>query len=717
MSTPALPTRIRKLEENVINRIAAGEIILRPANALKELLENSFDAGATQIKVTVKEGGIKGLVIQDNGCGINKEDLPILCERFTTSKIRDFEDLSSLSTFGFRGEALASISHVANFSVTTKTKDSECAWTATYTDGKMKSLNPAAGNDGTLMVIEDLFYNIPSRLKTLKSASEEYSQILSMVTKYAVHKTNLAISVKKANASPDLATSISWTKQQAIGNIYGANLGKELLSIEAQDDGLGLKSANGWISSANFAAKKATWLWFVNDRLVSSTIFQRAFAAFYSSILPKGSHPFVYLSLQIDPEKVDVNVHPTKKEVRFLDEEEIVEVVLKAVEEAFEKSKSSRGFKVQTLLQPKERPAEPWTPKASTSTFGKAAPNKQVRTSPTTQTLDGIYRPLARTNANSPSAAAQIFGAPSTSSTPRPTKRRRLSPADENMETRDSDMDIREEEGEGAARYEIMSLKISESKCNLTSVKVLRDAVSEGEEPELTTIIRNHTFVGIVDLTDGTALLQHGKKLYLLRYFRFAEELFYQLGLRQFGTFGRLKLQPAPSVASLLELAIRAQKGPIEKAGLTTEQVLRETTQILGSEQRRGMLHEYFSLEIDNEGNILSLPILLPGYTPNLDKLPLFLLRIAAEVEWYDEELCFTGFLRELSFLYSPTPLFSSRSDASTSQKEEDPPWEIEHLLFKALKMYFVAPKTLRELDLLVELTSLESLYKTFERC
>ncbi|MDN6194810.1 MAG: DNA mismatch repair endonuclease MutL, partial [Alkalibacterium sp.] len=204
--------KIKHLDTSVVNRIAAGEIIVQPANALKELLENSIDAKSTMIDILIKDGGLKLLQISDNGHGINRDDMSLLCERFTTSKLSKFEDLESIATYGFRGEALASISHIARLSVITKTRLSRLAHKAYYLNGKLTNANfkagvsnvepkPIAGKDGTQIIVEDLFYNVPSRLKTLKSKNDEFSKILDVIGRYAVHTEGVGFSCKKFGES------------------------------------------------------------------------------------------------------------------------------------------------------------------------------------------------------------------------------------------------------------------------------------------------------------------------------------------------------------------------------------------------------------------------------------------------------------------------------------------------------------------------------------
>ncbi|KAI5297436.1 DNA mismatch repair protein, partial [Ascosphaera atra] len=358
------PRKIQALDPDVVNKIAAGEIIIAPMHALKELIENAVDAGATSLEILVKEGGLKMLQITDNGHGIDRNDLPILCERFTTSKLKAFEDLSTIGTYGFRGEALASISHIAHLTVTTKTSTSSCAWRAHYADGKLVPAKPGqspdpkptAGRTGTQITVEDLFYNVPTRRRAFRSASEEYAKILDVVGRYAVHCSHVAFSCKKfGDAGVSISTASGSDTVDCIRQIYGSSAAGELMKIGAEDSKLGFK-ARGYVSNANYQAKRTTVLLFINHRSVESTAVKRAIEHSYSTFLPKGGHPFAYIDLEIEPQRVDVNVHPTKREVNFLNEDEIIELICSEIRKELAAVDTSRSFMTQTLLPGVARP-------------------------------------------------------------------------------------------------------------------------------------------------------------------------------------------------------------------------------------------------------------------------------------------------------------------------------------------------------------------------
>ncbi|GAB1865171.1 DNA mismatch repair protein Mlh1 [Camponotus japonicus] len=345
------PAKIRKLDEIVVNKIAAGEIIQRPANALKELIENSLDAKATNIQITTKEGGLKLLQIQDNGTGIRKEDMDIVCERFTTSKLQKFEDLSALTTFGFRGEALASISHIALLTITTKTADEKCAYKASYINSKLKAPPaPCAGNQGTIITIENLFYNVATRRKALSNPSEEFNKITEIVMKYAVHNPTVGFTLKKhGESSAQVRTPHNSTKQSNIRILYTNSVARELLEVELNDDTYKFKM-QALVTNANYTNKRMMMLLFINNRLVDSSSIRKMLEEIYSVYLPKKAHPWCYISLDINPQNIDVNVHPTKHEVRFLHEDAIIERMKFALDERLAGNSASRTFYLQARL-------------------------------------------------------------------------------------------------------------------------------------------------------------------------------------------------------------------------------------------------------------------------------------------------------------------------------------------------------------------------------
>ncbi|KAI0711182.1 DNA mismatch repair protein MutL [Cerioporus squamosus] len=748
--SPPGPRPIRRLQESVINRIAAGEIIHRPASALKELIENSLDAGATSIKVTVKDGGMKLLQIQDNGCGIRKDDLPILAERFTTSKLSTFSDLKRLSTYGFRGEALASISYVSNLTVVTKTRVDTCAWKACYSDGALTPAKagttadpkPCAGNDGTTITVENLFYNTPTRLSALRGSSEEYARIVDVVSKYAIHNPNVSFTCKKVGTpSPDVSTPSSSTTVQAIRLLYGQTLAKELLHATAsstdkkgakasgspveqvddddEDDDMGEDteawSAEAHFTNANYQSKKMTLLLFINHRLVESSRIKKALEAAYNGVLAKGASPFVYLSLQIDPRSVDVNVHPTKKEVHFLNEDAIIERLADVIQQALIGQSQSRVFEYQTLLtggiaEPVvaqkakgKRKAQPdddaddaeggglqeaspdgseIAPGASQSAKRKVYSYQKVRTSLKDRTLDSMFQVAHPSQRPSVGEGQDGAAPPAASQVPVPKVK-----------------------------------EIKESQCFLKSIKTLRAAIAKARHNQLSEIIAKHTFVGVVDAPRCLSLVQHGTRLYLLNHGALAAELFYQLGLRQFGNFSRIRLDPPPDLRTLVALAVDAEEGVTEN-GLNPDEIVDRIVEMLMA--RREMLQEYFNLGISEKGLVETLPMLLRDYTPNLDKLPLFLMRLGPQVDWTAEQSCFDTFLRELAFFYVPEPLLDDRTDEDSDEQTKDTHkatlWQIQHVLFPAMARYLVPPKTLLDRDV-VQVADLPELYRVFERC
>ncbi|VDC07390.1 unnamed protein product [Peniophora sp. CBMAI 1063] len=732
---PSDPKPIRKLQQSLINRIAAGEIIHRPSSALKELIENCLDAGAKSIKVTVKDGGLKLLQIQDDGCGIKKADLPILAQRFTTSKLSKYDDLQRLTTYGFRGEALASISHVAHLTVITKTKKDNCAWRASYSEGVLVAAKtgasaepkPTAGNDGTTIMVEDLFYNAPQRLSALRASAEEYRHIADVVEKYSIHNASVSFTLKKVGtSSPDVLMPANSTTPQAISSIYGQSVAKSLLNAsitakasnfkkrkrirrddeevedsepEREAERPGAWKAEVHFTNANYHAKKTAFLLFINHRLVESPRMKRAIEAVYTGVLPKGTSPFVYLSLELDPATVDPNVHPTKKEVHFLNEEAITERIADEMQ-ALLASVGERTFEYQTLLT------------------GGVAENKNAHSK--------LYTKGKEKERNSSQDDIQGSDLPK----PAPKDRQILSQYKVRTSAADRTLDSmfpapsRTQSGGGAVPSEpstpgVRKMWIQESSVRLDQLTSLRRRVIKNRHAQLLEIIQNHTFVSVVDLERELSLIQHSTKLYLVSHGALCEELFYQLGLRQFGNLPRLKLDPPPSLRVLISFAVDAEKGT-EASGMSKEEIVDVLEEMVIS--RRDMLGSFFSVCISEEGLVEAVPLLLPSVLPNLDKLPLFLMRLGPQVEWQDEQNCYDNLLREIAHLYSPGPGILGESGIGEEDVEEREQataaekWQIQHTLFPAMRQYLLPPGSLLDRDF-VQVANLPDLYHVFERC
>lgn len=307
---PTAPRKIQELSDRLISQIAAGEVIERPASVVKELVENSLDAGATDIEVRLEEGGIKRIVVADNGCGIPKEDLPLALKRHATSKIRTLTDLESVASFGFRGEALASIDSVADVTITSRTAETEEAW-AISRDG----IVPAAGQKGTRIEVKDLFYLTPARRKFLKSPATETAHILTQIERMALANPSVRFRVF-TNARASLHLPAQQTAERVFA-VMPEEFKDACRPISADAPGLHL---DGWVGLPTAARSRADkQFFFVNGRFIRDRVLQHAVKTAYADVLHVQAQPMFVLSLSINPSRVDVNVHPQKSEVRFRD--------------------------------------------------------------------------------------------------------------------------------------------------------------------------------------------------------------------------------------------------------------------------------------------------------------------------------------------------------------------------------------------------------------
>lgn len=322
---------IKVLDQNTINQIAAGEVIDRPASVVKELLENAIDAKATAITVEIKDGGISFIRITDNGCGIEKEDIKVAFLRHSTSKIRTAVDLVTVSSLGFRGEALSSISAVAMAELITKTKESFCGTRYVIEGGEEKSIEDIGVPDGTTFIVRNLFYNTPARRKFLKSANTEASYISDIVEKIALSHPEISIRFIVNNQNK-LHTSGNGSLRDVVYTVYNREIATNVIEI---NNSCQFMKITGYIGKPLISrGNRGYENYFINNRYVKSNFISRAIEDAYKSFLMQHKYPFTCINLQVDPELLDVNVHPSKMELRFRNQEEIYPFVFNTVDAA-----------------------------------------------------------------------------------------------------------------------------------------------------------------------------------------------------------------------------------------------------------------------------------------------------------------------------------------------------------------------------------------------
>ncbi|KAL8125140.1 DNA mismatch repair protein MLH1 [Apium graveolens] len=712
--------RIQRLDESVVNRIAAGEVIQRPVSAIKELVENSLDASSTSINVVVKDGGLKLIQVSDDGHGIRYEDLPILCERHTTSKLSTFEDLHSIKSMGFRGEALASMTYVSHVTVTTITPGQLHGYRASYRDGVMEHEPKAcAAVKGTQIMIENLFYNMTARKKTLQNSGDDYPKIVDLLSRFAIHYINVSFSCRKHGAPrADVHSVASSSKIDAIRSVYGVSVAQNLIAIEASDDDLSSSvfEMHGLISDSNYIARKITMVLFINDRLVECGALKRAVEIVYSATLPKASKPFIYMSIVLPSEHVDVNVHPTKREVSLLNQEVIIEKIQAVVESKLRNTNEERTFQEQTVDPSLSSPV----------TASQASPNIPS-TSSSGFKVPKLPHKIVRTNSQDPAGRLHAY-----------------------MQVK-SPVHVQRNNILATVRSLVRQRRNPRETADLTSVQKLLDDVNHRCHSGLLDIVKHCTYIGMAD--DVYALLQHNTHLYLANVVNLSKELMYQQVLRRFAHFNAIQLsEPAP-LPELIMLALKEENLDADETDDFNKNIAEMNTDLLKKQSE--LLDEYFCIHVDAEGNLGRLPVILDQYTPEMDRVPEFLLCLANDVEWDDEKTCFQTIAAALGNFYAmhppllPNPTdeglqFYKRKPSSSSgepnattcgdsgemgddiehellseaenawaQRE----WIIQHVLFPSMKLFFNPPTSMVTNGTFVQVASLEKLFKIFERC
>ena len=322
--------KIVLLDELTINKIAAGEVIERPASVVKELVENSIDAGATNITVEIQNGGISKIRIIDNGSGMSKDDLEFALERHATSKIRKADDLENVKSMGFRGEALASIAAIAHVELVSKTEDDSIGHKIVVEGGKILEIEDSASQKGTTITVSNLFFNTPVRYKFLKKDFTEAGYIEDAVTRIAIANPNIAIKLINGNKTI-IQTNGNGDLKTVIYTIYGKEIAEGLLEVNYEYEGI---KVTGAIGKPEIARNNRSYqMFFVNKRYIKDKTLSAGVEQAFKGLIPIGKYGVVVLNIEIEPNKIDVNVHPTKLEIRFQEEQKVFKAIYHSVKD------------------------------------------------------------------------------------------------------------------------------------------------------------------------------------------------------------------------------------------------------------------------------------------------------------------------------------------------------------------------------------------------
>ena len=326
---------IHILDDITVDKIAAGEVVERPASVIKELIENSIDAHASKIEVEITAGGTSFMRVTDNGDGMDNQNARLAILRHATSKIQEVDDLMRIDTLGFRGEALPSIAAVSRFNLITRRPQDDLGTTVKLTGGKIDEIEDVGCNIGTTIKVEDLFFNVPARKKFLKTTNTEANKINEFIIKLALSKPDIAFKLINNNKM-SITTPGNGSLYDVIECIYGAKVSEELLPIEYTDEDI---SITGFISKPAIIRSSRSWQsLIINGRIINSRVISKALDNAYHSLLPKSGYPFAILNININKRTIDINVHPQKAEIKFEDESRLFKTVYHAILEAVKPS-------------------------------------------------------------------------------------------------------------------------------------------------------------------------------------------------------------------------------------------------------------------------------------------------------------------------------------------------------------------------------------------
>lgn len=403
--------KVHRLDETTITKIAAGEVVERPASVVKELVENAIDAGATQIEVEIRNGGRQLIRITDNGSGMDREDAVLALERHTTSKISSSDDLWNLNTLGFRGEALPSIAVVSQFQMITRPTDQELGTSIEVRGGMLQKVKDCGAPVGTTIKVQDLFFNTPARLKYLKSIPTEANHISDIIARLALGYPGISFRLQhheyEVLFSPGTGDHL-----ETIGAVFSRDNAKEMISLSYQEDNYKI---TGYIGKPTVAKTNRNHeVFFINHRYFNNRIISAAVEKAYHSLLPIARYPFVILFLEVDPSLVDINVHPSKMEVKFANDNQLYKIVFHAIRKQLKDScLLSEWIAPEEDLTLKNMPVEPApTPPPTTQNLNFKYTDYQEVSATTTNQVSVVNEPPPEVTYTVPPLVVSVSAAP-----------------------------------------------------------------------------------------------------------------------------------------------------------------------------------------------------------------------------------------------------------------------------------------------------------------
>ena len=542
---------------------------------------------------------------------------------------------------------------------------------------------------------------------------------------------------------PKIRTTSTKNKVDTISNLYGPALGKELIEFNCEDKSYGFKS-NGYLTNANYNGKVFRFILFINNRLVESSCTKKAFESVYASVLPKHTYPFVYLSIEINPENVDVNVHPTKNEVHFLHEDEIIEGIQAKAEKTLYACSSSRDYYVQARLPDAVAPKLDVASDNKTPQKAHQYDYQLVRTDASQSKLDIFLVNDTQTNGSSDKGKTNDGSDEAKTSNNEVRKSKDVGTAPKLLDTKacsSKSQDIEEmivsETRINANKENVNTINIEEDvvpkilqkshrrPIYLTSVLELQEGVCKKKDEGVIELLKESQYVGVA--STRYILVQMKTRLHLFDFVVLSRKLMYQKVLFDFQNFDVFDFtEPAP-LHSLIKIALDDEESSWNPDHGSKEELASFAVELLKS--KREMLGDYFSIKITDDGCLVGLPILIEKYFPMLHNMPMFLLRLATEVNWDNEKDCFDSLAKEIADFYSlklPAGTDEQLSSNELTQPEVgssgDPnvsDWKfmLEHVLFPEIKLYLIPDKDVSNDGTILQIADLHDLYKVFERC